>query len=171
MSRSGQSRLYLLPVVAVITFAVSLSWGVQRLNIQQELLHSSESTGGWIATQAEIERLKFVEALHRYVNGAEGASHEELMLRFEIFWSRVGVILNGEEGKVLRQIDGVGEHAGELLRILQQHENAVENLKHGDLATYHVILSDLSPFAERLHAVTQESLLNIRPRYIPCLSG
>ena len=84
MSRFDRFRLYLLPATAVIAFAISLSWGMHRLNIQRDMLHSSESTGSWLATQAEIERLKFLETLHRYANGNEAANHEELMLRFEI---------------------------------------------------------------------------------------
>ena len=162
MSRFDRFRLYLLPATAVIAFAISLSWGMHRLNIQRDMLHSSESTGSWLATQAEIKRLKFLETLHRYANGNEATNHEELMLRFEILWSRVDVILLGIEGQAIRQIDGAVEGMSELLRILQQHEKTVESLKHGDLTTYQTILTDLGPFSEILHAITQEALLNIR---------
>lgn len=165
MRRLSQVHLYLLPGLAVIVFAVSLSWGIQRLNIQQELLHSSEATGGWIATQAELEHVKFLESLQQYVYGDQAGNREAMMLRFEILWSRLDILLNSSDAVHLRKVDGVAETVTGLFKNLQEIEPALESLTPGDLASYRTIRADLEPFGERLRTVTQDALFEGRSSY------
>ena len=166
MSWLHQLRLHLLPAAAVIAFAISLSWGIHRLNVQQEMLHSSEATGSWLATQLEIEHLKFIDALHRYSDGDASTDHDELLLRFEILWSRIGVIEEGAEGILLRKSEGVSDTTARLLQALRENEAAIDSLERGDSAAYRRIRAAVEPFYQPLHNITREALLNLRPRYV-----
>ena len=102
-------RSYFGLAVAVVAFSASLVWGVHRLAVLQEDHFANESMASWVATQAEVEYLRFLDALDRYGNGAAEPSRDELLLRFEVFWSRLPLLVEGEESKHLRAIEWLGD--------------------------------------------------------------
>src|SRR3546814_11858605 len=68
----------------------------------EDLLRSSY----WMAAQSEIELLRFLRALDDHQRGAPEAGANALALRFEILWSRMSLILEGEEGAFVREVPG-----------------------------------------------------------------
>jgi PAS domain S-box-containing protein len=164
MTSLRAARGYLLPAVAALAFAVTLAWGVWRINEQQTILFSSETTGSWLATQAEIEHFKFLAALHDFAAGT--LPRDDLMLRFEVLWSRFDLILKGVEGQQLREIPGATAAYAGMLQTMTDLEPVVAGLAREDRAAFERVRGAVKAFGPDLKRASQHSLLELRPRYV-----
>src|SRR3546814_4703689 len=82
-------------VIGLFVLTLIVANSLETLRRQTEdLLRSSY----WMAAQSEIELLRFLRALDDHQRGAPEAGAHALALRFEILWSRMSLILEGEEG-------------------------------------------------------------------------
>ena len=97
-------RAYLGPGLAIALFSVILLWGARELADEPDIIHSNETTGTWLAVQAETEYLRFLTVLERYGHGDRAIDQEELRQRFEILWSRLPLLLGGGESVYLRSM-------------------------------------------------------------------
>ena len=157
MTRVLRCRAYLGLGLAVLAFADSLSLSINRLSVQQEIIHSSASSGGWIAVQSEVEFLRLLESLDRYRLGDERITRDGLENRFGIFWSRLPVITTGTEGERLRALPGVPETIRDLIAALEAVEPKLLAPVPGDEPGYRDIHATLLPFAPALHDLVQKA--------------
>ena len=56
----------------------------------------------WSAAQAEIELLRLLDALNRYVREDAPVDSDQLVERFYILWSRIPLLLTGSESVHVR---------------------------------------------------------------------
>ncbi len=95
--------------------------------VNQQRQHETEldlsRSGVWAAYQTEFELLRLLHALDLYVVGK--AHHDELMLRFDIFWSRI-LILNGDDagGRLIRYVADPRRIHDEVVPVLERLEPA-----------------------------------------------
>ena len=139
MKRSPRFRVYFGLGVAILFFLGSLSWSFYRLTVQQEIIHSGESTGSWAAVQAHTEYLRLLNSLDRYGAGLPGIDRAELLLRFDIMWSRMPVLLIGAEAEQVRLIEGAPQALREMRAALEAVEPQILQLEHGDRAGHREI--------------------------------
>ena len=166
MSVRSPLRAYVGLGIVALGFSASLFWGFSRLSIQQEIIHAAETTGSWIAFQAEVEHLRLLNVIERFGHGDPDLDREELIQRFDIFWSRLPLLASGEESVVLRRLGGVDILAKEILATLAAVEPDVQVLGKGDATAGRAIAKRLEPFAEPLHQLALSASLELRPDYI-----
>jgi PAS domain S-box-containing protein len=149
---------YLAPVIAVLVFSGALIWSLQRLNVQEVAIYQSLRTGSWVASQAAFERLRLVNALDRYIHGDPGVDRDEVLLRFNLFWSRIPLIVSGPEAEWLGDQPGVRELAEKTLATLGDLEPRLLLLEPGDLAGYRDVRAALELLSEPLHDLTMTAM-------------
>ncbi|SGZ03774.1 Sensory box/GGDEF family protein [Moritella viscosa] len=120
----------LILTFVVLMFAVSSVISTQRNTQVTDILTHSMKTVGWTASELELEMLKFIQALRRTALNDMGA--EDLQLRFELLWSRIGVLSVGEETREFRSQPGAIELLRNIKQRLVEIESEVLNLKMGE---------------------------------------
>ncbi len=116
--RSRRLPLLLAGIAALLMLNTAIS-ATRYLSIENKLRLPMEDSLVWAATQLEVELARFLVALDQFGNGAV-ISREQLVERFDVTWSRLGLFLSGGEGRWL------DEHP--------QHKPAIERLR-ADLET------------------------------------
>jgi signal transduction histidine kinase len=150
IQRLRDMGLYALAALAVLAFSGSLMLSLQRLSDTRTALYSSRITGSWVAFNAELEYRRFMEALTRYGHGDETVTHDSLMTRFDIMWSRIPLLLQGPEAEQLKRIDIAAPLVHDMMAGLEQVDPLLANLALGDLAGYRTIRQTMEQFGPRL---------------------
>jgi len=119
-------------------------------------------TNHWIASQLELELHKFLSIVDRFVLADGEASHEEVLLQFDLLWSRVPVFLNGPEAAAAREIDEAVETVANLLATLRSLEPVVGQLTPGDADARQLIRERLAGYEDSLHDITLEVAIGKR---------
>lgn len=127
----------------------------------------------WSATQMEVEVLRFQSSLAMMAAEPSEESLEEVHKRFDILWSRVGIMEGGRAGQVLRRYDE-GHRTLELLdTYLHENDPVVMNLSVDDtgqverlLDDFEIILKEMRNYTMRVHwgdkASTSEAYDRVR---------
>jgi|GEM_PF-1161244 len=105
----------------------------------------------WVAAQTEIELLRFLRALDAHERGDLPDGVDDLVLRMEIYWSRLLVILEGAEASLIRKIPGAVDLANEAIDALADVEGRLRALVPGDYEAHREVREALEPFALPLH--------------------
>ena len=139
--------------VVLIGFAVlHHSWSTRERSAYTYLVR----TNHWIASQLELELGKFLSAVDRLVLADGEISRDDMLLQFDLLWSRVPVFLNGPEAAAAREVDGATPTVTALLDDLKRLEPVVGRLTPGDADGRRAIEAALAPYKELLHDITVE---------------
>ncbi|WP_411992862.1 putative bifunctional diguanylate cyclase/phosphodiesterase [Agarivorans sp. DSG3-1] len=106
--------------LVVSLFIVSAVICVYQLRQIIQLLESPKSTSSWSVVQLQMEHRRFVNALQLY--RLNGVSQSELMLRYDILWSRFPVLLEGQETAGFQSIQSAKHLVRELFQEVQRIE-------------------------------------------------
>ena len=148
-----EAALYLTAIVAILAFSGSLFVSLQRLSDTRALLYGSRTAGSWVAFGAELEFRRFTGTLARYGLGEPGITHEELVKRFDILWSRIPLLVTGPEAERLLRTEAVPILERDMMAELREIEPRVMSLRHGDRDGYLRIMGGLQEFGLRLRNV------------------
>lgn len=148
-----EAALYLTAIVAMLAFSGSLFVSLQRLNDTRALLYGSRTTGSWVTFGAELEFRRFTGTLARYGLGEPGITHDELVKRFDILWSRIPLLVTGPEAERLLRTEAVPKLERDMMAELREIEPRVMSLRHGDRDGYLRIMAELKEFGPRLRDV------------------
>lgn len=144
--------MYLIAGLAIFAFSGSLIVSLQSLSESQAVVQRGRANETWTAFSAELEYLRLMRTLSRYALGESSVGHDELMTRFDIFWSRIPFPL-ASTATSLRRTEELAILEHDIEARLSEVEPLIVNLKPGDLATYEQIRSSLEEFGPRLHEV------------------
>ncbi len=151
LSKGG--RIYVLQLLAFAVFSGLIAWGASKIATQRDLALNAPRSGSWVVFQAQLEHVRFLDALDDYVHGSPTVSHDELLLRFDILWSRIPLLVTGAEAEILRRhVDAMPLH-DDLVAALLWAEPLVADLTPGDMEEYGRIRGRFDPFASRLHSL------------------
>src|SRR3990170_2856452 len=103
--RSWRVRTAVTLCLAIALVALAIvhhSWSSRQRDAYTYLAR----TNYWIASQLELELLEFLSIVDRFVLAEGEASRDEVLLQFDLLWSRIPVFLNGPEAAAAREIDG-----------------------------------------------------------------
>lgn len=150
MQRCSRAGVYALTAIAIMAFSGSLLFSLHKLSDTRAVLYGSRATGSWVAFNAELEYRHFMESLTHYGLGDGNVTHEELIDRFDIMWSRIPLLVDGPDAKRLVQTKVAPALARDMIATLERLEPLVMSLEHGDRAGYQEIHEALEPFGPRL---------------------
>ena len=156
MNRIFEARLgrYGLLAFAVLVFTGCLLFSVHRVKQQHEVDLRQVDASLWLASRAEYELQRLLSTLDRYALGRADVAHDELLTRFEIFWSRLPLLVEGVDSASIRSIEGAT--VSEMVAEMERLEPAVMTLRPGDRTAYLGIADTLESFDAPLRTLSRE---------------
>ncbi|WP_026971909.1 putative bifunctional diguanylate cyclase/phosphodiesterase [Aliagarivorans marinus] len=145
-SRHRGLRKLLLPTI-ILVFLISASVSIAQLRQIIAVLEAPRMSTTWAVTQLLQEHQRFASQLKIYHLG--GGSKGELMLRYDIFWSRFKVLLEGQETITFRHNDVERRFVSDLFMEVQRIEPMLLSLnrEHSSIAS---IIDSLEGYTPRL---------------------
>ncbi len=144
-------RVFGLLAVVLVVFTVSLFAGLHRINRLEDRISAEVNNAMWLMGQAEAEYLKFENHLDKYYYGDPSVTLDDVIERFDIFWSRLPLVLESRQATAIREIEGLETTLRGLLQVLENLEPLVFQLRSGDHAAHAAIHAQLDPLAGPLH--------------------
>ncbi|GAA3549408.1 putative bifunctional diguanylate cyclase/phosphodiesterase [Zobellella aerophila] len=147
----------LLLLGIMILFAIGATHTLVKIRDHNSLLEQRTYDVPWSLMQLQLEMGRFIDAVRLRHYGA--VTHDELMLRYDILWSRTPVLLSGKLTEIL------GDRP-DLLQLVQQIENRIQGLEPQVLAlspnspAYQAILIELIPYFEPLSQTVTATMQN-----------
>lgn len=114
------------------------------------------TTNNWAVSQLEFELERFLNALDRNLLGAPDADDGGVLLRFDILWSRLPVLLGAEETAEVRTIDGAVRLIEEFSRTLVSLEPDLAAFVAGGRGRYERIRTALTRWRDPIRTLTME---------------
>ena len=131
---------------ALLMFTVAIVISSYKIVVEYEVLTDKFVPNLWVAAQADIEYLRFVNQLERHTFDAGGDEAQELATRLYIFGSRLPLLLEGSKSTHVRAVPGATELVQNLTATLDRLEPDILALRRGDAASYRAIYAALKPF-------------------------
>jgi diguanylate cyclase (GGDEF)-like protein/PAS domain S-box-containing protein len=145
-------------VAALVIFTVSIFISSFKLLQEHDRITQKFIPNLWVAANAQIELLRFLDALHSYVHD-EDASSDELGQRLHILWSRLPLLVQGSESDHVRAVDGAVEVIADLEATLERLEPVVLDLGREDRAAYRAIHAELARFRVPMQQIVGQTML------------
>ena len=136
---------YGLLAFTMLVFTACLLFSFHRIKEQHEMELRDVDVSLWLASRAEFELQRLLVALDRYALGRADVDHDDLMARFEIFWSRLPLLVEGVDSASIRSLEGAAT-VPEMIAQLERLEPALTALRPGDRAAYRPISDTLREF-------------------------
>ena len=165
MIARGALRVRVLVAAATILFAGAVGLTGYRLIREQEVRFESYRSGSWMLVQAQVEYLRLHEAIDRVRLDDDPALRDELWLRFDIFWSRIPLVLESDEALGVRRISGVVATFEEIDRRLPDWEARLTAALDGPAGGLDGLKQDLEPFREDLGDHVAQVLLRDKSQF------
>jgi PAS domain S-box-containing protein len=148
------------PVLAVVllVFSCSIAFSTYKIVREYELINKRFIPNLWVAAQAEIELLRFMNELHLYARAETANDADDLIKRLYILLSRMPILLGGSESEHVRAIEGAIATISELEAALERLEPQILSLAKGDLDAYQAIYRGLLPFQVPLHRIVASTM-------------
>ena len=139
----------------LLVFTACLLFSFHRIKQQHETELRDADGSLWMASRAEFELQRLLAALDRYALGRTDVDHEDLLVRFDIFWSRLPLLVEGIDSTSIRSVEGAAM-VPDMIAQLERLEPAVMALRPGDRTTYLFISDTLQSFAVPLLELSRE---------------
>jgi len=126
--------------VHVLLLALTLAFGsMMALVFRAELmaqarLTNSLQTTGWTLYQAGIEFYRFQNALDRFSREPTQNHARSLKLRYEIFWSRIPILRESEEARIIQRTVDIRSYVDPIEAELRRLQGAIEAIESIDRA-------------------------------------
>ena len=140
-------------LIALVVTAASL------LSLQDKLtdIRSGERPKPeWMATQLEFEFLRLDRALEQFRTG--NATPRQIMLRFDILWSRIELMRSGTTRDVMNAYQVDISVLDRLLAVMAVQERRIATLQPGDAAAAGTVLRAMAPLEAPIHDLSLNSL-------------
>jgi diguanylate cyclase (GGDEF)-like protein len=183
-NRFSRLRLYGPIALALLIFSASYLVYSQRLREanQQVLLSVSEAT--WMASQAEFELQRFLVAVGDHTAGRGGVDREQLVERLELLWSRLPVLVEGEDSRFVRERTNIEAIVADLeadLRAIErlladgvggiELRDAVDTRLRPHVAPLHDVSLHINKIAAELHFDLQRRIGLLAQNHLVALAG
>ena len=150
-------KVYLSALLAAV-FVVGFATSMFQFDKERQAYIRLFSVGTWNLTQVETEYRKFLHSLDNFHYSGKPELKDEVLLKFDILWSRMPVFMESSEGERLREMPDVSSTIVNLWETLKELDNDVANLEAGDAKAWQSIRSRLLVHQKPLHAAVQNAL-------------
>ena len=149
-------------VLAIVLLAISLTVGFERLRSEQRAIDQRNEIDSWLVANVELEFLRLENALESYASSIGPTTHEELVERLDIFWSRLPILLHGSEAERLRSIEGFQREIEGIQATMELLEPALMALKKDDAQTFQMIRAELRKVEVSIHQFVADAMIKNR---------
>jgi diguanylate cyclase (GGDEF)-like protein len=157
VTRFWRTRLgrYGLLAFTLLVFTGCLLFSLHRIGQQHELELREVDVSLWLVSRAEVELQRLLSTLDRYSLGHPEVGHDDLVSRFEIFWSRLPLLIEGVDSTSVQSVDSAATVPG-IISAVERLETDVMALRPGDRVAYQRITNRLESFAPPLLALSRQ---------------
>lgn len=152
MKRTGVRYAPMLLAIAVFLGSLGYSLTATR-NGHETLDQISDERIFWSAAQAEVESLRFLNALERFGRADPAVTTQEVIDRFEILWSRIHLFQEGQIGARLSSFPEVAQKIERLTAVLSEQEPVVLSLNAGEREKVEAITAAFLPCSRALRQI------------------
>lgn len=149
---------YKFIAIALFVFSVAIFISSYKVLIEYDQIKERFVPNLWVAAQAEIEMLRFLDALSTHVE-VEEPEPDDLAKRLYIFWSRLPLLLHGSESTHVREIVGATDTIKLIDSTLRRLEHAILQLERGDSVTLRAIHAEFEAFKVPIHRIVSMTML------------
>jgi diguanylate cyclase (GGDEF)-like protein len=139
----------------LLVFTACLLFSFHRTRQQHELELRDVDVSLWLVSRAEVELQRLLSTLDRYSLGHPDVDHEDLVSRFEIFLSRLPLLIEGVDSASVQSVDSAATVPG-IIGTVERLEADVIALRPGDRVTYQRIANSLESVAAPLLALSRQ---------------
>jgi hypothetical protein len=122
LMKGTAARRYWAFGAVLFTFVIAVFLSFQALFDQKRIIEQDSRVNLWFLAQTEIEYLNLMEALSPTVAAQKEFDHDRLVERFELFWSRLPILMSGTQSERLRAVPGLVKTVGDFIRTLEEIE-------------------------------------------------
>ena len=137
--------------VAVVVFAVCMVLSLGRIKASHITEASISAANLWGVAQANYELLRLVNILDAYATGTLEVTRDDLVERFDIFWGRLPLLVEGPDGQRIVDISDAEEIIPDLRRELARLESAILAIEPGNREAHLRLREALLTFHSPLH--------------------
>lgn len=147
ISRSVKRAVIPMLILCMLLLGGGAAYSLQGIKQHNMLLEQRNYELPWSLMQLKLEMNRFLDGVRLLHAGA--ISHDELMLRYDILWSRTPALLSNQLRDTLSD-------RPELWQLIQQIENRVRSMEpmvkaiRPGTPDYQLLLAELGPYAEPL---------------------
>jgi PAS domain S-box-containing protein len=134
-------------LIAIGVFLIGTMVCAYRIYQTQTAIFWNYRTGTWLVVEAQAEFQNTLIATKNFEVEPSDAAHEELLVRFDVFWSRIPLILESDEGIDIRRIDAIVPNTRKVASELPLLDDDLRRIAVGDPAS-------AGPFEQRLAALS-----------------
>ncbi|MBE7636733.1 hypothetical protein GUA87_07730 [Sneathiella sp. P13V-1] len=146
--------LYYAFAIAVIVMAASAYWMIRGVVEESQRIESftRDSIVG-LTSHSNKELFSLIDTLYQLRLGRKGVSQSDLIIKYDIFWSRITTLTSGNVGRNLSEIDGVPELLSVVKQVLTETEGDITNLDVSDHETIDRLIADFKSLVAPLNAL------------------
>jgi len=148
--RSWVGRYGLL-MVALVLLTGSLALSFHKIRQQHETDLVDVGLSLWLTTQADFELQRLRHTLDAYALGRRDIAQSDLLERFEIFWSRMPLLVEGRDSATIRDATDAEILVPAIIGRLQAMEPQLHALRPGDDVLHAEVATSLERFVQPLH--------------------
>lgn len=131
-----------------LTFSLAgLIGSAFRYQQSYRLIHEHSLSSAWALVQLQEEHRRFINTLRLYQ--LQGVNKQQLLFRYNIFWSRFPVLLSGSETERLDQVPGARALISDMFAEVQRIEPMLDALPDSSVEIPNV-LGWMENFSSRL---------------------
>jgi signal transduction histidine kinase len=164
VARGSRSHLGLM--LAVVVLAICAGVGFQRLVHEQQNSNRHKDIDTWLVAQVELEFLRFQNAVDAFANPLRPLDRDTMLERMEIFWSRLPVLLEGEDRERLKAIPSFVKYVQRILDRLAELEAPLNALEKGQEAEFVPIREALKAMGTQIHQLVGDMMMATRAEAI-----
>lgn len=154
------SRLRAAGLTALICgFLLAACYGFFDAAKQLSKITDYFRTSSWIAAQIQAEYLRFHGAVSAYWASPSDATRDDMFRRFDLFWSRLPIALEGKESERVRRAPGAVAALQRIADDLPNVEAKLKRLVPGDTAAYTALLQHLEEYRAPLQVIAQATIV------------
>lgn len=120
--RGTAARRYWAFGAVLFTFIIVIFLSFQALFDQKRIIEQDSRVNLWFLAQTEIEYLKLMEVLTPSVTKEQDLDYDRLVEQFELFWSRLPILMSGTQSERLRAVPGLTKTVGDFILTLEELE-------------------------------------------------
>lgn len=150
------SLTLLLLFVGLLTLTVITALRYER--VEQRLNQVTTENAVWSAAQTELELSRFLTTLDGYMLGFESVGKADVLLRFDLLWSRMELFKSGTLKREIAEIEGHDDLVARLEQVLVDVEADLRLLDRTSLQAFERIRAAFDPFTNQLRDLTLASL-------------
>jgi signal transduction histidine kinase/FixJ family two-component response regulator len=143
-------------LIAIGIFLIGTFVCAYRIYQTQTAIFWNYRTGAWLVVEAQAEFQNTLVATKNFEVDPSQAAYEALLVRFDVFWSRIPLILESDEGIDVRRIDAIVPNTHKVVSELPLLDEDLHRVAVNDSASarpFERRLAALSPMFEEMTRV------------------